>query len=255
VQISDLTAQFSHQGFVVVPKFASLDTLTALQSIAAEHLGDTIAPVEYEVDVQYPGAPKPGGLTGRDTVRRLLQAYARHHVFRDWAQQARARAVLAALLETPDVMLSQCHHNCVMTKQPGYSSATLWHRDNRYWQFEQANLVSFWLAVTDETRRNGCLRVIPQSHRWELSADRYDEAKFLRSNLAENKALLSQSQIVELRAGDAVFFHSQLFHAAGRNLTDHTKLSLVFTYHAADNRAIEGTRSARFPSILIGNRS
>ncbi len=31
--------------------------------------------------------------------------------------------------------------------------------------------------------------------------------------------------------GDALFFHSKLFHAADRNLTNETKLSLVFTYH------------------------
>jgi len=149
------------------------------------------------------------------------------------------------------VMLSQCHHNCVMTKQPGYSSATLWHRDNRYWQFDEPDLVSFWLAITPETRNNGCLRVIPGSHRFDLIPERYDAAKFLRPDLPENKALMAKSVRVELQAGDAVFFHSQLLHAAGRNLTSETKLSLVYTYHAKANAPVRQTRSARFPSILV----
>jgi len=48
-----------------------------------------------------------------------------------------------------------------------------------------------------------------------------------------------------------LFFHSKLFHAAGRNLTDTIKYSVVFTYHDVDNHPIASTRSARFPSIKI----
>jgi len=251
VDLVELKLRFREQGFVVIPEFAAPDTLARLKRIAQEHLAEMIAPVEYEIDVQYPGAPTDATLVGADTVRRLLQAYARHAEFRDWAQAPTAVALLAELLETSSVMLSQCHHNCVMTKQPGYSSATLWHRDNRYWQFDEPDLVSFWLAITPETRNNGCLRVIPGSHRFDLIPERYDAAKFLRPDLPENKALMAKSVRVELQAGDAVFFHSQLLHAAGRNLTSETKLSLVYTYHAKANAPVRQTRSARFPSILV----
>ena len=56
---------------------------------------------------------------------------------------------------------------------------------------------------------------------------------------------------LELAVGDVLLFSSRLFHAAGRNDTDAVKLSLVFTYHAPDNRPIPGTRSAQYPSIAL----
>ena len=56
---------------------------------------------------------------------------------------------------------------------------------------------------------------------------------------------------VFMEKGDVLFFHSRLFHAAGRNLSEETKFSLVFTYHEAGNRPITGTRSSRFPSVMV----
>ncbi|MFB0933251.1 MAG: phytanoyl-CoA dioxygenase family protein, partial [Pseudomonadales bacterium] len=183
--------------------------------------------------------------------RRLLHAYSRHELFRNWSTSPQIASHLDNLFMSRHNRLSQCHHNCVMTKQPGYSSATLWHQDNRYWHFDEENLISVWLALGAETKKNGCLRVIPGTHELELSPGRFDANLFLRPDLAENKALIAKAIKVELEKGDVLFFHSKLFHAAGRNLSDETKFSVVFTYHQGRNEPIVGTRSNRFPSVEL----
>lgn len=252
LELTDIQiAAFRRDGYLVVPSLADEAQCNEMREVAAGHLASNLAPVEYEVDVQYPGSPRAADAEGGHTVRRLLHAYARHSVFRDWAVSEPVKAQLVSMFGTPQVMLSQCHHNCVMTKQPGYSSATLWHQDNRYWSFDHQNLISVWLALGSETRDNGCLRVLPGSHLLDLEPGRFDAALFLRTDLPENKQLLATARTVELSPGDVLFFHSRLFHAAGRNLTTSTKYSVVFTYHEADNRPIEGTRSARFPGISL----
>ena len=43
----------------------------------------------------------------------------------------------------------------------------------------------------------------------------------------------------------------RLFHAAGNNQSTDTKFSVVFTYHASDNRPLPGTRSAALPGITL----
>lgn len=244
-------AAFRRDGFVIVRSLADATECAEMQRIAEQHLAQDLAPVEYEVDVQYPGSPRTTDAEGGRTVRRLLHAYARHSVFRDWAASERVKSHLVTLFGGDDVMLSQCHHNCVMTKQPGYSSATLWHQDNRYWSFDHQNLISVWLALGSETKSNGCLRVLPGSHLLDIAPGRFDAALFLRTDIAENKSLIANARIVELAPGDVLFFHSRLFHAAGRNLTTHTKYSVVFTYHEAINQPIGDTRSARFPGISL----
>jgi phytanoyl-CoA hydroxylase len=149
------------------------------------------------------------------------------------------------------IMLSQTHHNCVMTKQPRYSSETGWHQDIRYWSFERPELVSVWLALGREFPDNGCLSFLPGTHTMEFASDQLDDALFLRTRTARNQALIATRLTPVLEPGDAVFFHCRTLHAAGSNRTNEVKLSLVFSYHAADNHPLPGTRSASLPSVAV----
>ncbi len=241
--------QFERDGYLVLRDFAGQSQLAELRLAAAECVAGGLGPVEFEADVGYPGAPASRTDPGGGTTRRMLHAISRSPVFLNWALSQPVTDVLRRLLATSAVMLSQCHHNCIMTKYPGFGSATLWHQDNRYWSFDQENLVTQWLALGEETRANGCLRVIPGSHLLDLDRGRFDADLFLRPDLAENKRLLTTAVPVQLNPGDLLLFHSRLFHAAGRNRADVVKLSLVFTHHATSNRPIAGTRSAQYPSL------
>jgi phytanoyl-CoA hydroxylase len=242
--------QFAQAGVIVVPQIASADQVRQLREVALTHLAAAIAPVEYEADLRYPGAPPSRDAPGGTTVRRLLQAYARDPVFRAWATGPNISAPLRQILG-PKVMLSQAHHNCVMTKQPRYSSETGWHQDIRYWSFQWPDLVSVWLALGPEFPENGCLSFLPGTHTTEFARDRLDDASFLRTDDPLNQALIATRVTPILEPGDAVFFHCRTLHAASNNGTTETKLSLVFSYHAADNLPLPGTRSASQLSVPI----
>jgi len=242
---------FSEKGYLVVRDFCSADVLRDAEENARESLDPPIAPVEYEADLQYPGAPPGRKAPGGDTARRLLNAYARDKVYRQWATNASVARFVRTMLATDEAMLSQNHHNCIMTKHPGYGSSTGWHQDIRYWTFDRPDLVTVWLALGGESEENGALRVIPGSHRMQLDRGLFDAALFLRDDLPGNQKLLSTAHTVALNPGDVLFFHCRLIHSAGRNRSNSIKLSVVFTYRATDNRPIDGTRSARHPDVLL----
>lgn len=243
-------AQFERDGFLIARGLLPAAECARMRSVAERDLAAVALPVEYEAETRYPGAPESLEAPGGRTVRRLLQAYARDAVFREWATAAPVTERLRQLLG-PQVALAQAHHNCVMTKNPRYSSLTSWHRDIRYWAFERPELVSVWFALGSERVDNGCLLVIPGTHLMEFAPERLDEAQFLRTDVAENEELLRSQVAVELEPGDVLFFHCRLFHAAGNNRSTQTKFSAVFTYHAADNAALPGTRSAGQPDIPL----
>jgi phytanoyl-CoA hydroxylase len=246
--------RFERDGFLVQRDLLPPERVLELRTLAEADLDPLIGPAEYEADVHYPGAPASRTAPGGETPRRLLFAIARDEAFRRAGTDAGIAAWLGALFHGAPVCLAQGHHNCVMTKHPGYSSATLWHQDIRYWSFDRPELVSVWLALGDERAANGALKVIPGSHRLELDRGRFDAELFLRPELEENAALIDTAVDVELEAGDVLFFDARTFHAAGRNETDAVKLSLVFTYHREDNRPIPGTRSANYPSLPLASR-
>jgi len=241
---------FAQAGYVVLRDVLSADQCDEIWDFVAASLDPLVGPAEFEADVGYPGSPADRQAPGGTTPRRLLHAYARSSLLRRLACHEVVGSALKQIIAN-DVRLSQCHHNCVMTKHPGYSSNTLWHQDIRYWSFDRPELVSAWFALRPENRANGALEAIPGSHRIDMDRGRFDRDLFLRSEIPENQELLRQAITVELNAGDVLLFHCRLFHAAGKNRTDRVKLSPVFTYHSGDNLPIPGTRSSQYPSVNI----
>jgi len=242
--------KFQRDGYLIQRGFSAPATVEALRDIAEEHLRREIVPLEYEADLHYPGAPSSRNAEGGRTVRRLLQAQGRHPAFTEWLNQPALLMRLHQLLGA-DVLMPLAHHNCIMTKQPRFSSDTSWHQDIRYWSFERAELINVWLALGPERKDNGCLQLIPGSHRLTYSTAQFDSAQFFRQDAAENQALLAQAIDAELDAGDILLFHCRTLHAATRNFSDQTKFSAVFTFRAGDNPPLPGTRSASLPELRL----
>jgi phytanoyl-CoA hydroxylase len=243
--------QLRDQGYVVLPRFMPPGELAQLNEAARAQLAARAEPLEFEADLRYPGAPPSRTAAGGDTVRRLLDAYARDPVFVRWGTAPAVREWMNAYFGE-SVLMSRTHHNCLMTKHPLYGSLTNWHRDIRYWSFEREDLVSVWLALGEEQIDNGALWFVPGSHRMVLDGDRFDEAKFLRTDRADNAEVLRAADSPRLAPGDAVFFHCNTLHSAGKNRSNAVKFSLVYSYHGRSNAPKAATRSASKPEVDLG---
>jgi phytanoyl-CoA hydroxylase len=248
------TEQLRDVGFIVVSGLIPQERLAMLNRVARAQLIARAGPLEFEADLQYPGAPQSREDVGGETVRRLLDAYGRDPTFREWGTAPAVREWMEAYFREP-VLMSRVHHNSLMTKHPLYGSLTGWHRDIRYWSYEREDLVSVWFALGEERVENGALWFVPGSHRREFAADRYDEAKFFRTDLADNAEVLRRAESPRLAPGDAVFFHSNTLHSAGKNLSDAVKFSLVYTYHGQSNAPKPGTRTSSKPDVPLGRSS
>lgn len=114
-------AVLREEGFVVVRGLVDPKHCAALRHTAEAQLAVSAAPLEYEADLRYPGAPTSRQAAGGETVRRLLDAYGRDALFREWAVAPQIAAWMERYWDEPAV-LSRAHHNCIMTKHPAYGS-------------------------------------------------------------------------------------------------------------------------------------
>jgi phytanoyl-CoA hydroxylase len=243
--------RFRQDGYLILHAMAAPERCAAMLAQTARDLQDAVAPIEYETEVGYEGAPASLDAAGGRTVRRLRGAWGRGATFQAWAADASLVHKLHQLLGE-DVVLTLAHHNCVMTKHPDFGTATGWHRDIRYWSYPRNDLISVWLALGPEHAGNGGLKILPGSHHWNMTPEQMDEKDFLRPDVPQNQALFAQGVALDLQAGDVVFFHSGLFHAAGRNDSDAVKTSVVFAYRGASNAPLAGSRSASAGEIFLG---
>ena len=71
---------------------------------------------------------------------------------------------IASQFVGPDLALFASHY----ISKPAYSGQpVLWHQDAAFWPLDPMNVVTLWLAVDHSTPENGCVRVIPGTHRSE----------------------------------------------------------------------------------------
>jgi ectoine hydroxylase-related dioxygenase (phytanoyl-CoA dioxygenase family) len=81
----------------------------------------------------------------------------------------------------PDVILWGCQAFC---KPSGDGMEVPWHQDGHYWPIRPLATCTLWVAIDDSTRENGCLRVIPGSHR---PPRLFEHVKENRDDLALNQ--------------------------------------------------------------------
>lgn len=239
---------FYENGYLIKRKLFSMQQCSKLKNKSKDILDKRITPYELEAELNYPDGPID---RSNNTIRRIKHIYARDQLFSDVASDQNVINIIKQILDTKSLILSQNHHNCIMTKQPQFSSRTDWHQDIRYWSFFDNNLVSFWLALTIENKMNGSLNIIPGSHLLDISKKNFDALLFLKSEDDQNKELLKKSISVELEIGDAIFFHCNLLHSALSNRTQETKYSIVFTYYSNLNQPRKNTRSAILEDIKL----
>lgn len=258
---------FEQDGYLIVRNLAPEAMRGRMLEVTLDGLSRLIEPLEFEADLHYPGAPQSLQAPGGNTVRRLKQAHSRDYVFTQWITYPPLQQILRQLVRpAPSGAVSRtfsdenfgtgilcplAHHNCIMTKEPRFSSDTGWHQDIRYWSFTRPELVNAWLALGPEQVENGCLHVVPGSHRMNYQRHQFDGELFFRTDLEENRDLLAGRVPVILEPGDVLFFHARTLHSASRNHTDQTKYSVVFTFRSADNPPIAGSRSSASPEILF----
>lgn len=247
---ADQVSQFWSEGYLIVRGLIRSEEISRLRRITEAGLRDQIAPVEFEAELRYPGAPDSLEATGGRTIRRLKQALSRDFLFTEILMRPAILGRLQQLLG-PRVICPLAHHNCIMTKQPQFSSETGWHQDIRYWSYAKSELVNTWFALGQEYVSNGCLQVIPGSHRMEFERSQFDSEIFFRTDLPQNQKLIETRKYVELSAGDVLFFHCRTLHAATRNSTTESKFSAVFTFRGHNNYPLSGTRSSSLPELLL----
>jgi len=124
----------------------------------------------------------------------------------------------------------------VFNKPPGLDGRHPFHQDLRYFALRPADkIVASWTALSPCTRENGCLAVVPGSHRGPLL--RHGDPDWELVNFgyfAAEGADRAERLHVEMHPGDTLLFHPLLLHGSGRNRSRDFRRAISTHYAAAD---------------------
>jgi len=112
-------------------------------------------------------------------------------------------------------------HTMLINKPPhaGATGRHPLHQDLHYFPFRPANRIACaWTALEPVTRANGCLVVLPGTHKGELLEHGYPDWEGSQNALyhgVKNVPQEAKRVYVEMDPGDTVFFHPILIHGSG----------------------------------------
>ncbi len=148
----------------------------------------------------------------------------------------------------PDIVLWSYGY---ILKSPTDPQPVLWHQDASYWRggLDPVNAVTLYVAIGASTRENGCLRVIPGSHKLAVQelVPRTDVKNFLNSSMNEAPLETSRAVDVLLEPGDISIHHPGLIHCSEAAKPGCWRYSFVINYVAASVRI----RAKPFPLRLV----
>lgn len=219
---------YADNGFLVVPGLISAADVAALRTDALRICRGEYPHPKLE--------PMDEDLEDDEVLRNFLCIHFPHKVSPVMLDKGVKHPGLAAVLQRiigPDV---KCMQSMLFVKPPGFQGQA-WHQDEIYIPTRDRSLTGGWIALDDATLENGCLYVIPGSHKWVLYDQRAhgnpDEFDFA----AESFGFDESGEIpVEVKAGDAVFFNGYLLHRSRRNRSQGFRRVLVNHYMNAWSR-------------------
>lgn len=170
---------------------------------------------------------QPGASVATDGV--FVGLAARSEFFRQVAQEPRLLDVLETILGPNIEFLS----DKAVFKGADVEYGSPWHQDWPYWQ--GAHKVSVWIALDPATPQNGCLKMLPGSHREAAHHEDVAAPEGEGFSLRVRPDAVAESRAVAVPAapGDAIFFHDLTLHASFPNRSGADRWALISTYRSA----------------------
>jgi ectoine hydroxylase-related dioxygenase (phytanoyl-CoA dioxygenase family) len=160
--------------------------------------------------------------------------------FRDLVFARRLVTPLCQLLGTDSVRF---FHDQVFYKPARHGGIVAWHQDYSYWTRTQpVGHVTCFLCLDDTDLENGCLHVIPGSHKWNLLPKvellgKNEDMESIKSVLTEEQKRRFRPTPVLLKAGECSFHHCLTLHGSYPNRSDRPRRSFVLNYMKPDTRS------------------
>ena len=166
----------------------------------------------------------------------LLNYRYKIHTALDFAYQLSINENLLDKIESligPNILL---YSTSFVIKEPHSKTHVSWHQDLTYWGFNDDKQVAAWVALSDATEENGCMHMIPGSHKNGKIPHRttVDKHNLLHHGQTIENVSESDSVSVPLKAGEASLHHGWTMHTSYPNESSNRRIGLTINYISTD---------------------
>lgn len=200
-----LASQFARDGYVVLERLFDAEAMADWKRRIIEQL-------------------REGGWNNDPSGVRVWMVDAMGAFFREQLTCNAIAEVLASLWSPRSSLLSVKP----VFKNSSVRFGSPWHHDWAYWGGTQK--VSLWIALDDASESNGCLKMIPGSHKLRVEMERMQSEQGFAKRVPEGIIEGLPVETINVKRGDAVLFNDLVLHASHPNASGDDRWSFIATY-------------------------
>ncbi|MEX0776924.1 MAG: phytanoyl-CoA dioxygenase family protein [Phycisphaeraceae bacterium] len=242
--------QYQRDGYFIVPHAIERDTAIEVRGVIRDH----ILKPEHEVggnqrDPMDPMGDSPEARAAR--FRKLGQLCVTSPLIWHTIHAGPLMPRIAQHFLGDDLLLK---FNSCFLKPARTGSATPWHQDNGLWRDGETQPFNFWIAIDPATKANGCMQFIPGTHREPIETHGMYEGS-IHGELPRQSVAACQAKYglhhIELAPGDAVCWHSSLYHYSPPNTSECGRIAVAGVY-STPALADRNLRFKRYEWVMRG---
>ncbi len=224
---------FYHKnGYLAVENVLSPETIADLQRVTDEFI-EKSREVTAHTDVF---DLEPGHTPENPRLRRLKNPVKQHPVY-DAAMRDPRITDLVAQLIGPNLRQNGTKLNM---KSASFGSPVEWHQDWAFYPQTNDDLLAVGVCMDDMTLENGCLMVIPGSHKGPMY-DHHQNGIFVGAVTDPDFEPDPENVVsLQVKAGGITIHHARMLHASAPNRSTKTRRLLLYQYCAADAFPLAG---------------
>ncbi|MGW5194149.1 phytanoyl-CoA dioxygenase family protein [Kribbella sp. NPDC004138] len=188
---------------------------------------------DHYMDVRQHG-PRAHDFAGHtSTDRDPLKRYPRMAQMHRWDDESLRWMIDPRIDEVMTTLLGRSPYavqTMIYFKPPGSRGQAL-HQDNFYLKADPGTCVAAWMALDRVDEANGCLEVVPGSHRWPILCTEKADTTVSFTDVTVPLPPAEAAVPVVMEPGDVLFFHGALVHGSNPNTTtDRFRRALIGHY-------------------------
>ncbi len=219
-------SKFDELGYVVVKDFLDTDDYNSLLEVANKYYQQSLDLTEDQEVVGDRGK----GLFRLNSPRNMNKIEGACNFSKDFFNLSNNRTLTQTarkIMDTDDNI--DVYISKFFPMIPNVGISTLMHQDNFYFKGDQKQCVSCAIYLQDTNKENGCLRVVPSSHKKGIKAHTI-KSDIKGLHWIDESKIRGEILDLELDAPYAVFFNINLIHGCYENKSNRTRFSLAWEY-------------------------
>lgn len=164
------------------------------------------------------------------------------------------RTIAAQMAQLTDAVTLRIWHDQIQYKPAATGGANMWHQDAPLWPIlAPMTEVSAWVALDDVDEHNGCMSMVPGSHRWGDNIDFLNTMRKFDGLPGEFGGHQIEVRPCPVRKGEVHYHHALTWHGSPPNTSPRPRRAIALHYMTEETRYVASGEHPMKPFVEVAD--